>query len=293
MLYRLGCSLQDLSIRICLKLGTLEDVINRTRPIIFKTLNERWWCQKQRPKPIENSIYPHVALIVDSTSINIFRPLGKFQEAKEYFDGKNWMYALKKEVAIMAGPPHYALFSSPGFSGSRHDYDHFKEFYKNYLNYLSKTPDEKGMIRSDRTNPSWSVMADKAYVGPVSDTPNLRKITPHKPARLEQEKEENIEIAKIRVSVECFFGRISMAFPFIRKPYPFSLTMFDSDLDNIILLTNEHIRSYSPLAESERNLYLEYLREGRAERQRKIEKRRESQKRYWNEKKRLREQFEQ
>jgi hypothetical protein len=293
MLYRLGCSFQDLSIRISLKLGTLEDVVSRARTILFKTLKDRWWAEKQRPKPLENTIYPHTGLIVDSTSINVFKPLGKFQEARAYFDGKNWMYALKKEIAVMAGPPHYALFSSPGFEGSRHDYDHFKQNYKSYMKYLMKSPDEKRLITTDRTNPTWSIMGDKGYVGPEIDTPNLRKIVPHKPARLEPQRQENEEIKRIRVVVECFFGLMTMVYPFVRRAYPFSLTVFDLDLDNIVLLINEHIRAFSPLAQNERNVYLQFLRAEKEKRQEKLKKRRESQKRYWNEKKRQREQFEQ
>jgi len=61
-----------------------------------------------RPKPLENTIYPHIALIVYSTSFSLFKPLAKFNESKVFYNGKNRMYACKKEVAIMASPPYYA-----------------------------------------------------------------------------------------------------------------------------------------------------------------------------------------
>jgi len=154
-----------------------------------------------------------------------------------------------------------------------------------------KSPEEKRLISTDRQNEKWSLVADKGYVGPYTDTPGLRKITPHKPAKLEAQKIENEEIKRIRIWVECFFGRMHMVYPFVRRPYPFSLLNFDSDIDNIILLTNEHIRIRSPVAREERKQYFEFLRQGRAERQLKKQKRVDSQQRYLRDKRKRREQF--
>jgi len=83
MVYRLSCTLHDLSIRMKIKLPTLEEVINRARPVLNKTLKERWWKERPRPKPLEETIFPHTALIIDSTSLQIFKPLAKFNEAKK------------------------------------------------------------------------------------------------------------------------------------------------------------------------------------------------------------------
>jgi len=58
------------------------------------------------------------------------------------------------------------------------------------------------------------------------------------------------------------------------------------------MLTNEHIRSFSPLAAEERNHYFQILREGKEERERKIQARVDSQKLFHREKKQRREQFE-
>ena len=33
----------------------------------------------------------------------------RFEEAKVYFDGENKIYGLKKEVAVLAQKPHFAL----------------------------------------------------------------------------------------------------------------------------------------------------------------------------------------
>ena len=103
----------------------------------FPFLRKRWQ-PKPRPKPLDSS-YPYIGLLVDSTSIEVYRPRGRFEEAKTYFDAKNGIYALKKEVAVSASPPHYALLAQVG---SIHDYTTFKSNYECYLDYLLKTPEE-------------------------------------------------------------------------------------------------------------------------------------------------------
>jgi len=258
MMYKLGSTVNDLSVRLQIKL--LEDVITRARPVLNKTLTKRWWENRSRPKPLNNTGFPHAALLIDSTSIQIYKPLGSFNESKIMYDGKNCIYALKKEIAVMASPPYYALFSAKGVPGSVHDYTIFKQNYKTYIPYLVKSNEEKKMIMSDTNQNTWSIIADKGYTGPNTDTPELRRFFPSKKERVESKKIENAELSRMRVWVECFFGRMYMSFSFMRKSYPFSLNHFDHDIDNIILLlTNEHIRLKHPLAEEERKLYREYL----------------------------------
>jgi len=73
---------------------TYTDTITRVRPIIYKTLKNRWQ-DKKRPKQTDGNLR-HAAIAVDSSSFEIFKPSGKFDETKCYFDGKNHIYALKK-----------------------------------------------------------------------------------------------------------------------------------------------------------------------------------------------------
>ena len=79
-----------------------------------------------RPQPLNTTNYPQVALAVDSSSQEVYRPKGRFEEAKSYWDAKNHIYALKKQVAVLACEPHYAMFSHPAVIGSKHDYTTFK-----------------------------------------------------------------------------------------------------------------------------------------------------------------------
>jgi hypothetical protein len=89
---------------------------------------------KTKAQDIPTERYRHVALLGDSTSLEVYRP-GRFEEAKAYWDGKNGIYALKKEVCVMASPPHFAMFASKAFLGSTHDY---YLNYREYLPYLKK-----------------------------------------------------------------------------------------------------------------------------------------------------------
>ncbi len=56
----------------------------------------------------------------------MYRPKGRFEEAKIYWDEKNAIYALKKECAVLAAKPHYCIFIQKGQVGSKHDYKIFK-----------------------------------------------------------------------------------------------------------------------------------------------------------------------
>ena len=111
---------------------TFRDAIDRARKALLPALKEKWWNNLERPKPLNNPNYANIALLIDSTSIEVYRPTGKFQESKRYWDGKNKIYALKKEVAVMATDPHYALFTCSYEIGSTHDYNIHKRVYDRY-----------------------------------------------------------------------------------------------------------------------------------------------------------------
>jgi hypothetical protein len=82
--------------------------------------------------------YPYIGLLVDTTSIEVYHPKARFEDAKTYWDAKNCIYALKVEVAVQAAEPHYALFVQRGQVGSKHDYVIFKENSTLYSSYTAK-----------------------------------------------------------------------------------------------------------------------------------------------------------
>jgi hypothetical protein len=223
----------------------MRECLKRTKPILNETLRSRWWADKKRPVPLTETHFPYIALCIDSTSVPVYRPKAPFGESKIYFDGKNEIYALKKEVAVMASPPHYALFSQPSFVGSIHDFEFFKKNYVEYLEYLLKTTNEKQSITTD-TDVRWGVVVDKGYTGPAESTPGLRKIAlRRKPTTVAQDA-ENHELSTIRCPVERFFGRVKKLWTIAREVYRWDHESFDTDFDNCVLLTNEHITKNLP-----------------------------------------------
>ena len=164
-----------------------------------------------RPKPLPSN-YPY-------TGWFDFYCRGRFEEAKIYFDAKNGIYALKKEIAVSASPPHYALFFQEAQVGSIHDYTMFKYNYQCYLNYLLKTPDEKNLIHSDANDPNWAILGDRGYIGPDTDTPDLRRVKMVKNSSFQSEIDRNAELGRIRVPIECWFGRLKKLWKFARETY--------------------------------------------------------------------------
>lgn len=108
--------------------------------------------------------FKYAALLGDSTSFEVFKPGGPYyREAKLYYDGKNGIYAIKKQVCVLARSPHYALFISPGYAGSTHDFTILKDTYDEIGLYLEKTDSEHN---DEDSSDSWSILMDKGYIGP-------------------------------------------------------------------------------------------------------------------------------
>jgi len=101
-------------------------------------LHTKWWNNPLRPTPLSNTSYPYIGLLVDSTTTEICQPGGPFEEVKPYYDAKNQIYGLKKEVAVSATAPHYALFSSPFHLGSEHDFSIHKAEHRAYVTYAPR-----------------------------------------------------------------------------------------------------------------------------------------------------------
>ena len=256
--YKTSLEIDKLAIFLEKKPSTLQNAINRIRPVLLDCLKNDWCSNPPRPRPLNDTYFPHIALLIDSTSIEVFRPKAPFSEAKIYWDTKNHMYALKKEVAVMASKPHYCIFIQKFFVGSRHDYENFKETYHTYLEYLRKKTDELVSIPEDHLNYSWSVLLDKAYIRPESATEGLRKITPKKNVNTYIDTLQNFDKNKIRVAIECFFGRTKKLWKMFREVYRWSHENFDLDFDICALLTNEHIRN-NRLEEIDKNFGIQVM----------------------------------
>ncbi|KAL6057928.1 Nuclear pore complex, Nup214/CAN component [Balamuthia mandrillaris] len=274
LLYSLACTLDELASRFRLKASTVEGAINRIRPLLLELLQARWWqADRRRPAPLmkEDALSPHahVALLVDSASLEVYRPrTTSAEESKLYYDEKNRIHALKKEVAVMASPPHLALFAFPGAAGSRQDHSILKEHYAAYIPYLTKTAAEEALLQPvDGEEACWSALFGSRYAWcNALDTPGLRRVVLKKRSELRtnEGRLEDRELAAIHAPVECFFGRMHRLWALLRTPYPYDRSKFDTDIDLVILLTNEHVLGVQPLAEEDQRFYRAHLRARRA-----------------------------
>jgi len=193
----------------------------RIRQPLMEFLSAKWWSDRRRPEPARSERFPFIALLCDSTSIEIFRPVGTYEAASKTFDRKNGIYALKKQVLVMAAQPHYALFTEPAVNGAVHDYVPFKRSFSNYTDYLKKNSAEMVMMPSDAEFSNWAVLADAAYIGPQTDTPGLRKVALQKPSQLRSTTSvlEHSELCVLRTPVERFFGRMKKLWSVARERY--------------------------------------------------------------------------
>lgn len=178
----------------------------------------------------------------------------------------------------MASAPHYALFTSKGFVASRHDYSHHKEHYLNYCEYLVKSPQEAAQIPNDRDN-RWANLCDSGYEGSLDDTPEERRVALKKAPLTQADRDKNYELARLRVPVEQFFGRLTGLWGIVRHTYKYDHQSFDADIDMCILLTNEHIR-YARLTMEDAEFYRSFLSERIRQKEQRQEKRQREQENY-------------
>lgn len=279
-----GADIQFHAAQLNIKSSTAAAAINRIREVLSNFLQDRWWKNRARPTPLQSTTYPHIALLVDSTTIETQKPLGSFNESKSFFDGKNHVYGLKKEVAVMAQEPYYALFASKGVFGSVHDYTILKEGYDKYLSYLLKTPEETTQLPLDSTIRCWAALFDNGYVGPVTDTPGLRRVVVPRASHVPSQQAIREELIRLRCPVERFFGRLCQLWRICRGRYQWAHERFDSDIDICILLTNEHIKR-NRLEEIDFEYWSSYLSRRALEREQLLEKKKSKWKEYQAKKK--------
>lgn len=91
--------------------------------------------------------------------------------------------------------------------------------------------------------------------------------------------------------MERFFGRMKKIFKLSSTCYRFDHTHFDTDMNNIILLTNEHIRYVELLSYDDSVYYWKWLNNLAEKANEKNKKRKESQEKYLNKRRRLNDQF--
>ena len=199
---------------------------------------------------------------------------------------------MKTEVAVTTTKPYFYVTSSGHFPGSVSDYKIHKQSYERYLPYLHKTQEELHYPGGDYRKPNWSIIADKIYTGPATDTPGEIRIVPKKMPATNAERSRNKEISADRIYVEHFFGRLVRKFDIFRRVYRFDHDNFDTDFENACLLINEEIL-VAGLTEDDGKLYQQLLASRVENHNDRVRKRKHKQERYKSNKKRKLEKIQQ
>ena len=161
------------------------------------------------------------AMIVDCTVCKIRRPKRPFDEAKVFFSGKHFIYALKKEVCVNVRSGTAALISR-AYPGSVHD-----------ITILREHAAEVNRMLGGR-----SLLADLGYRGIQRDIPTAVVC------------DQGQRLRAKRVLVECYFGRLKLLWSVFTTTWKLDQESFDLFFDLACAFTNLDIL-HRPLRESD------------------------------------------
>lgn len=146
--------------------------------------------------------FPNCFLATDCSLINHPPPgkLASYDEQKNYFSAKHGRYGYK--VLAMISAQGFCIYSSPLFKGSIHDIEMLREVEKDVKKVWIEGTD---------------IMSDSAFIGNLP----FSMIVPFKQpihGVLSREHDEfNLTVARERVLIENFFGRLKVKWPIIEK----------------------------------------------------------------------------
>ena len=93
--YSTGQTYQQIARSFQIGDGACRNAINRSKPIVFTCLKEKYWDSRIRPEPLDNTEYPYIGLLVDCHTVESKTPAGTFEFTKQYWDAKNHIYGYK------------------------------------------------------------------------------------------------------------------------------------------------------------------------------------------------------
>lgn len=202
--YSTGNTLEHVSKLFNIPSSTVESTIQRTRIDLntvlknkFYEIPEKFVIQNDDPR------LRKIGLIVDSTSFEINKPTGRFEEARIYFDKKNAIYALKKEVAVLGRPPYIAVFFGKGEVGSIHDFAIFKKNIGKYEEYLKVEEGNYFTLLADKGDLyklviiKFNIIFKLGYIGENIVT-KFPRLTPDKNNNVDYDEENNIVLSKLK-----------------------------------------------------------------------------------------------
>jgi hypothetical protein len=168
----LACALGDITTI------QLENNINYIRLILFQVLHEKWLLSPSRLKPLVDSPFLHVEIIINNHTTQYYHLKVLFDKAKIYYDRKNHIYGLKSEVVVSATPSYYCIFVGDHTPGFVYNFKIIKRKYHCYFEYLLKLLFETFQLFIDQAFRFEVVLVDKGYIALDHSIPNMKCVTP-------------------------------------------------------------------------------------------------------------------
>jgi len=275
-MYCCGTPISKLAASFRISIRNASNAVNRVRPLVSNVLVSRHQVMASQTRPQvqplplslrnvvgfdESQVVRDFGLAADCTPCRIPHPCIGFEAAKGFYDVHHGMYADKIEVAVCTSPPYKAIFWSRLHRGSEPDISiHRSDSAVRYTEYLTMTQPERAAFGIAGNAPHfWALVLDAGYVGSVTGVIYPRVVL-QRPQSVQGARNTAVQnYYKLRrVVVEQFFGRMKKVFLLSGKPYTLDKSQHESDVFNMIMLTNEHI-GMSFLTADEGSFYRRWL----------------------------------
>lgn len=261
----------------------LDAVLRKHQKKIVKSLRPQAAQVPDHLKELIKFIPPHLAAAIDCTPLPRFKPaVGKgLAGTKPFFDSHHRLYADKVEGVVRTVAPHIAFTWSSVHRGGEPDIAVHRapDGAAAESRFLKMSTAEVMVEFGDGADHWWAAVEDAGYMGQVNGCSFQHVLTNMtKPVEVESEvqwREVLHWIRGVRVVIEQYWGRMKRSWGLVKKPYALARKSLQSDINNIFILTNEHIVQ-NALTEGEGVWYRKWLSVMREKEETRLEKRRRS-----------------
>ncbi|ETI35397.1 hypothetical protein F443_18260 [Phytophthora nicotianae P1569] len=190
-----------------------------------ESINDKWTLGKIVRSGHAFQNFPYARYATDVAFQQANKPAGNMNEIKPYYSGKHHLYGYKVEVSVL--PNGLAINCTDHTGGSTHDAAIFKDNVAFHARAMRKQEDDRGL-------------RDEGNGTGVPCNP------PVKSKRLQPLSLEdacyNDKLARDRVIVENFFGRLKTLWGICSDKWRFDEASYDLYFRACVALTNVHVR---------------------------------------------------
>ena len=190
----------------------LDTTIKSITPVLYQRYIENIYTLID--PDVDQNNFPDAKFVMDTTTQEIWTPIGTYNERKRYYSGKHKMYGLKSQT--LHNRRGFTLHFISGIPGAMHDLTIARQYIDVIRPFLIR-PREGDDIDSDG---EWSILVDSGYKG--LDRLVSAVIPYKKPIGgiLDREQRNfNRALATQRVICERWYGRLKTKFRIMSSKY--------------------------------------------------------------------------